>query len=133
MTADGPGQPRSLEGDLVAWGKVIVLETRGRHSGATRRATVGFLEEDDGVLLVAAADDGAEWARNLIAHTSCRVERDGQLSERIAHRLEGDEHDAVVAGLILKYGTPAERQGGGPAFRLVTDPDPTAPERYRLS
>lgn len=108
----------TLEADLVAWGKVIRIETRGRRSGLTRQATIGFVDGDTDALLVAAADDGAHWAQNLIANANCRVERDGVTTDRRAQRLAGDERSAVVAQLILKYGTPSERQGNGPAFRL---------------
>jgi hypothetical protein len=36
----------------------------------------------------------------------------------IAEPLEGPEAHLVVRELILRYGTPAERLGTGPAFRL---------------
>lgn len=35
-----------------------------------------------------------------------------------AERLRGDAANRAVVALILKYGTPAERLGRGPAFRL---------------
>lgn len=118
MTDERVANDATLEADLVAWGKVIRIETRGRRSGLTHQATIGFVDGDTDVLLVAAADDGAQWAQNLIADASCRVERDGVTTERRAQRLAGEEHSAVISRLILKYGTPAERQGNGPAFRL---------------
>ena len=109
---------------MVAWGKVIRIETRGRRSGTMRRATIGFVEDDTGTLLVAAADEGANWAQNLIADAHCRVERDGLTNARRAVPLDGDEGRMVSTQLILKYGTPAERQGNGPAFRLEVDESP---------
>jgi hypothetical protein len=36
-----------------------------------------------------------------------------------AIRIPDDERGHVVVELILRYGTPAERLGAGPAFRLV--------------
>ena len=111
----------SLEGDLAAWGKVILLLTRGRSSGRSRSVGVGFIEEDDrpGSLLIAASDDETHWARNLLADPDCTVERGGDTRRYRAQRLPPEERQATVAALILKYGTPAERLGGGPAFRLV--------------
>lgn len=108
---------RSMEADLVAWGKAITLETVGRRSGAWRRVTIGFVEHA-GSLLVAAASDETHWARNLAADPRCRVVSQGARREYRAVRLPAGERDAAVAALILKYGTPAERLGGGQAFRL---------------
>lgn len=110
-----------IDDDLVSWGKVITLVTRGRMSGRPRPVALGFVEDRDGSLLVAAADDHAQWALNLLAEPRCRVERDGRSSACRAELLDMASHHATVAALILKYGTPAERQGGGPAFRLVPD------------
>lgn len=120
MTARGRDRlASSLDEDLAAWGKVITLVTRGRTSGRPRPVALGFVEEADGSLLVAAADDLAQWALNLLADPRCHVERDGRTMACRAEPLETPAHHAAVAALILKYGTPAERQGGGPAFRLV--------------
>lgn len=109
----------SMEDDLVGWGKVLFIETRGRRSGRTRRAAVGFVEAPDGSLLVAAGDAEAHWARNLIVDPRCVVERGNVRLECRAVRLDETGHHAAVAALIMKYGTPAERLGSGPAFRLT--------------
>lgn len=108
----------SLEEDLAAWGKVIVLETTGRLSGLPRRVNVGFVETAAG-LLVAASDEETRWARNLLAEPRCHVELAGVRRAYLAVPLPEAERQAAVAALILKYGTPAERLGGGLAFRLV--------------
>lgn len=113
-----PRPASSLEADLAAWGKVVVIETRGRRSGLPRRATVGFAEAPDGALLVAASDAETQWARNLLSDPRCVVERDGQRHAAAAVPLEDEQRHAAATALILKYGTPAERLGGGPAFRL---------------
>ena len=107
-----------MAADLAAWGKAIVLETTGRHSGRARRVTIGFIERD-GALLVASASDGTHWARNLLAEPRCHAESRGLRRAYRAQLLDDRERDATVVALILKYGTPAERLGGGPAFRLV--------------
>ena len=103
---------------LAAWGKVVLLETTGRVTGRTIRTPVGFVDEPDGSLLVAAGDPGASWAANLFAEPACH----GTIGERRrtyrAEELDGADRARTVAELILKYGTPAERLGAGPAFRL---------------
>ena len=46
----------------------------------------------------------------------------------VAEPLEAADHARAVRGLILRYGTPAERLGHGPSFRLrpsPTDEEPT--------
>ena len=110
--------PDEFGEQLAAWGKVVLLETVGRHSGRVRSTAVGFVDEPDGSLLVAAGDPGADWAANLAADPACH----GTIGEsRRAYRaeeIEGRERARVISELILKYGTPAERLGAGPAFRL---------------
>jgi deazaflavin-dependent oxidoreductase (nitroreductase family) len=114
----------SLEADLTALGRTITLETRGRASGRPRKVTIGFIERPDGSLLVAASSHETHWARNLAADPACSVERAGCWTPCQAELLpDGQAHEAVAA-LILKYGTPAERLGAGPAFRLVPTTHP---------
>lgn len=110
---------RSLEADLATWGKVIRLRTSGRRSGLERIVTIGFVADDDGSLLVAAASDLTAWAANLRATPACVVERDGDLIPCRAVPLDDAERASTVTRLILKYGAPAERLGAGPAFRLL--------------
>jgi deazaflavin-dependent oxidoreductase (nitroreductase family) len=104
---------------LAAWGKVAMLETTGRKSGRPVQSAVGFIEEDDGSLLVAAGSDTADWVLNLRANPRCRATVGGRAVEfDQAVELEGDGRSATLVALILKYGTPAERLGRGPVFRL---------------
>jgi deazaflavin-dependent oxidoreductase (nitroreductase family) len=87
-------------------------------SGRTITTAVGFVEEPDGSLLVAAGEPDADWAMNLVASPVARVtvaERTWPVS---AEPLDDAEHARAVRGLILRYGTPAERLGAGPSFRL---------------
>jgi deazaflavin-dependent oxidoreductase (nitroreductase family) len=107
--------------DLVAWGRVIELETHGRRSGVPRRVAVGYVDEPDGSLAISASDPATHWARNLLADRRCRVRHDDGWQDRVAIPLDGDEHRATVTALILRYGTPAEQLGSGPSFRLVRD------------
>ena len=105
--------------ELAEWGKVVILETRGRVSGTSANAAVGYVEEGGGSLLVAASDERTNWARNLASHPVVRVTREGRSRSYRATALEGAERNAAISALILTYGTPAERLGAGPAFRLV--------------
>lgn len=80
---------------------------------------VGYVEEPDASLLVAAGTPETGWARNLLAEPACRVELGGAAWPAVAEPLEGSEAARAVRELILRYGTPAERLGRGPVFRLV--------------
>ncbi len=80
--------------------------------------TVGFLEEADGSVLVAAGDPDADWARNLEADPRCTVTIGDRTRPAIAEPLDPAEKAPAVSGLILRYGTPSEGLGRGPAFRL---------------
>jgi deazaflavin-dependent oxidoreductase (nitroreductase family) len=103
---------------LAAWGKVVLLETTGRVTGHIVRAAVGFVDEPDGSLLVAAGRPDAAWAANLFAEPACHgTIADARRAYR-AEELAGPDRARAIAGLILKYGTPAESLGAGPAFRL---------------
>jgi deazaflavin-dependent oxidoreductase (nitroreductase family) len=115
-----------MDEDLAAWGKVVILETRGRRSGLPRRAAVGFVADQDGRLFIAASTPDTHWALNLLASPECVVVREGVPRRYLAEALDEPARQAAVTALILRYGTPAERLGAGPAFRLVPlEPDPT--------
>ena len=103
---------------LAEWGTVAIVETRGHRSGRPARAAVGFVQEVDGSIVVAAGRPEAAWARNLQADPSCAVTIGDARLPFLAEELEGAERNAAIASLILRYGTPAEGLGRGPAFRL---------------
>ena len=104
---------------LAGWGTVAMVETRGRVSGQPARAAVGFIEDADGSLLVAAGDPDADWARNLEAEPAGIVTI-GERSFRVrAETVAGPDRNAAIAALILRYGTPSEGLGRGPVFRLT--------------
>lgn len=102
---------------LAGWGKAALIETRGRKSGATARAHVGFMDESDGSIVVAAGP-GAHWAANLQANPACEVTIGDRRFSGLADELEGAAFASAIRELILRYGTPAERLGSGPAFRI---------------
>lgn len=122
MTTDPIGE------QLAGWGKVARLETRGRRSGRPQVATVGYVEESDGSLLVAAGDPGADWVRNLRADPTCRATVGERTAPGRAEELDGPDRARAIRELILRYGTPAERLGAGPAFR-IRPLDPAAKDR----
>ena len=98
---------------------MALVETRGRETGRIARAAVGFVEEPAGSLLVAAGDPDADWALNLVAEPHCRVTIGDRATEAEAVELDGPDRAYAIRELILKYGTPSERLGHGPVFRLV--------------
>jgi deazaflavin-dependent oxidoreductase (nitroreductase family) len=107
-----------MEDDLVASGRFVRIETLGRRSGQPRSATVGFVEEPDGAILVAAGGGEADWALNLDAEPACRMTIGERTVEAVAEPLDAHEHAAAIRGLVLRYGTPAEGLGHGPSYRL---------------
>ena len=111
----------SLGAQLAAWGKVALLETRGRVSGRPITTPVGFVREPDDTLLVAAATDDSDWARNLRADPACRLTIEDTTADYVAAAVDEATRATAVSALILKYGTPAERLGHGPVFRLRRD------------
>jgi deazaflavin-dependent oxidoreductase (nitroreductase family) len=104
---------------MAAAGRVAWLTTHGRVTGQDRGVAVGFAEEPGGSVLVAAGRPDTDWALNLQADPSCTVEIGGRSFQATATPLRPDEHARVIGALILRYGTPAERLGRGPSFRLV--------------
>ena len=107
-----------MEDDLVAWGRTLRLDTRGRVTGRMASAVVGFADRPDGALVVAAGSPDAAWALNLLDDPACRVTIGDDSWAAVARPLERDEHVAAVRELILRYGTPAENLGAGPSFEL---------------
>ena len=107
-----------LGAQLAGWGKVALLDTRGRRSGRDVRVAVGYVRESDGGLLVAAGSVNAAWAANLDADPECLVTIGDVTATYLAEPLDDAGAARVVRELILRYGTPAETLGHGPAFRL---------------
>ncbi len=107
-----------MEDDLVALGRVLRIETRGRITGRAVHVAVGYVERPDGSLVVAAGSAHADWALNLVEAPACRITIGDETRAAVARVLEGAEHAAAVRELILRYGTPAEGLGAGPSFVL---------------
>ncbi len=115
---DGAWTGDAIGDEMVAWGHAARIQTRGRRSGLTRQAVVGFVDGEDGSVLVAAGDESAAWALNLLSDPACRVTIADRSFEAVAEPLEGAAHAAAIRELILRGGTPAEGLGHGPSFRL---------------
>jgi hypothetical protein len=82
-----------------------------------RTVAVGYVDEADGSILVAAGER-ALWALNLFDDPDVLVEVGERAFRATAEPLSPLDHSAAIRGLILRYGTPAERLGRGPSFRL---------------
>ena len=90
--------------DLVAWGKAIALTTRGRVTGRPSVAHLGFIEEADGSLLVAAGSPDVHWAANLRAEPRCQVSVREEARSCVAEELGGaDKSRAVVERKKLAF------------------------------
>jgi deazaflavin-dependent oxidoreductase (nitroreductase family) len=114
----GAGNGPAWEPELVASGRVARLVTTGRRTGLPRPVVVGFVEEADGSILVAATDDVTAWGLNLLDDPLCTVEFGDRRFTAVAEPLDGADHARAISGLILRYGTPSEGLGRGPSFRL---------------
>ena len=117
-TGSGAVGPDTLGTQLAEWGKVALLESRGRASGRVVRTPVGFVH-DGADLLVAAGTESTDWALNLRANPDCTVTIEDRTADYTATEVDEDRRGPAVVALILKYGTPAERLGHGPVFRLI--------------
>ena len=104
---------------LAGWGKAALLETRGAgdRSGSPRAtsasSTAGRIASSS------RPGDGRRTGRaNLLADPACTVTIGERSFRGVAEPLAGGELATAIRELILRYGTPAERLGHGPAFRL---------------
>jgi deazaflavin-dependent oxidoreductase (nitroreductase family) len=116
-----------MDADLVRDGRYARLDLRGARTGRLRSVTVGFVDWPDGTLAIAARGVTA-WSANLVADPAATVTIGSRTFTATADLLEpGDPlRAAAIRDLILRYGTPSERLGTGPVFRLR--PVPTGPE-----
>ncbi len=105
--------------DEVASGRYARLELRSS-AGVSRAVTVGFVDGPDASILVASGTPEARWAVALAADDDVVVTIADRRFRATATVLdEGDpERARALRELILRYGTPSERLGRGPVFRL---------------
>jgi deazaflavin-dependent oxidoreductase (nitroreductase family) len=113
-----------MERELIALGRAALLVTRGRVTGLPREVAVGYVDEPDGSVLVAANGPRSAWGLNLLADPHVTVEIGDRRFTAVAEELDRADHGRAVRELILRYGTPSEGLGTGPSFRLVpVEPD----------
>ena len=111
---------RDIGVELAEWGKVALLETTGRKSSKPIKTAVGFVDGETGIIQVAAGSEASDWALNLRASPRCTVTIGDRVGQYMASEIEeGADRSRVLVELVLKYGTPAEKLGRGPVFRLV--------------
>jgi hypothetical protein len=81
---------------------------------------VGYVDEPDGSILVAAGSLDRSWAANLLVDPAVEVEAGGRSFVGEAEVLDDRDprRGRVVRELILRYGTPSEGLGSGPIFVL---------------
>lgn len=79
---------------------------------------MGFVEEPDGSILVAAGSPRSAWALNLLADPEVEVAVGGRTFAGIAEDLDDRDprRGRAVRELILRYGAPSEGLGSGPIF-----------------
>jgi F420H(2)-dependent quinone reductase len=89
---------------LVFRTPVLVLETTGRRSGATRSTPLAFHRDADGTLLVVGGAGGqtttADWVRNLRAEPHAVVVVDRERRPVRAVELTGPEREATWTELV---------------------------------
>jgi hypothetical protein len=80
--------------------------------------TVGFVDELDGSILVAAGSLDRAWAANLLDDPVVEVEAGGRSFSGEAEVLDDRDprRGRAVRELILRFGTPSEGLGSGPVF-----------------
>ena len=107
-----------MEDDLVRSCRFARLAFHGRRSGEARAVNVGFVDDEDGAILVAAGAPDTSWALNLLADPDCTVTIGERSWAGRAEPLDDDDprRGRAVRELILRYGTPSERLGSGLVF-----------------
>ena len=115
----------ALDDTLAGDDRFARLRTRGRRTGTWRAVTVGFVDQPDGSILVAAGSLDRAWAANLLADPDLEVTIAGRTYEAEAEVLDDRDprRGEAVRELILRYGTPSEGLGSGPIF-VVRRVDP---------
>jgi hypothetical protein len=79
---------------------------------------VGYVDEPDGSILVAAGSLDRSWATNLLVDPTVEVEAGGRSFVGEAEVLDDRDprRGRAVRELILRHGTPSEGLGSGPVF-----------------
>jgi hypothetical protein len=105
--------------DEVRFGRYARLELPST-AGSIRVVTVGFVDGEDDSVFVAAGTSEARWAVALANdHDVVVTIGDRRFRATAVVVDEGDpERARALRELVLRYGTPSEKLGRGPVFRL---------------
>ena len=115
---------------LAAWGKVAVIEARGRDTGRLIDTPVGFVRSPMARCSSRRPMSTPSWARNLLADRHCRVTiGDSGWQYEVRSLPDAERACRAVVALILRYGTPAERLGAGPGLPAAAATRPAARPR----
>ena len=83
------------------------LWTMGRSSGRERAVLLLYLDDGEGVVVVASYGGHSEhpqWWKNLLAEPNCRIwSADRGAEEMVASEFEGEEREAVWSRLTSMY------------------------------
>lgn len=82
------------EGNTMAEKPVVILHTRGRHTGKVRKSPLMRVEYDGAYAVVASkggADDHPEWYLNLVADPQVALQDGPEPVDMSARVLSGDE------------------------------------------
>jgi deazaflavin-dependent oxidoreductase (nitroreductase family) len=103
-----------------------MLTTRGRRSGRDRTVPMGFVEEEDGTILIGTGLARPAWALNLREDGRCRFQTAGLETVYQALELHGDEAGRARRRLRQRYGGMSAYDDPGPAFVLHPEGGPVA-------
>jgi deazaflavin-dependent oxidoreductase (nitroreductase family) len=107
-----------IEGTVARTDRVGLIEVRGRRAGRQIRTPVGYVQREDGSIVVGGGAATAYWPRSLLSDPRCRLSVRGAEITCSATELHGAERAAAVADIRARYGVPAAGAGAGPVFRL---------------
>ena len=106
--------------------RVLLLTVAGRNSGAEHTVPLGYFKRGDSYFVVGAGVGSKaepQWARNLTAAKSARVQAGRRVLETAVERLGSEERDAVWRNLVVARapsyaGLPKKAGRTFPIFRL---------------
>ena len=87
-------------------GQTVLLTTTGRRSGKPRKASLAFLWQGDGMVVIASkggADHHPAWYHNLKADPRVVVQTRAGIEDRMAREAVGEERDELFARMAATY------------------------------